>query len=204
MNQPTKVDVFKEHKAEYATPKAPAFIQTTPGLYLTVEGQGAPEGQEFQGKIAAIYGVAYTIKFTKKKLTGQNFKIAPLEGLWWVDEDRSRWKWKLLVRVPDFLTERDLASAREELLHKGKGEDTPEVKLETIDEGECVQVLHLGPYENETPTIEALHAFAENKGIVIVGPHHEIYLSDPRRTAPERIKTIIRYAVKETSASRGC
>lgn len=199
-----KVDLFKELKAEYATPKTPALIRTSPGRYLTVVGKGGPAAPAFQEGIAAIYGVAYTIKFTNKKAGGQDFKIALLGGLWWVETGHgdvmtaplSEFSWKLLVRVPGFVTEGDLTAAQDELKRKGKSTGAGNVKLETLDEGQCVQTLHVGPYDKEQPTIEAMMRFAAEEGLEAHGPHHEIYLSDPRRTKPERIKTILRHPVR--------
>jgi len=204
MTQAQKIDLFKEHKDEYATSKSPVLVKTKPARYLTVSGEGEPEGERFQNAVGAIYGVAYTLKFSTKKAGGPDFKVAPLEGLWWVEKGRgnletapmSAWSWKLLVRVPDFVADDDLALARKELERKGKGAGAGNVKLETFGEGECVQMLHVGPYDKEPPTLDAMKSFAEEQGMESNGHHHEIYLSDPRRTAPEKVRTILRQPVR--------
>jgi hypothetical protein len=194
VSQQAKVDIVREYKDEYATPKAPMMVRTRPAKYLAADGSGPPGDDAFQDMIGATYGVAYTIKFTKKK-AGQDFKVAPLEGLWWPDPEPSNWRWRLLIRMPDFVEEEDLEQAALELRRKGKGEQSDRIRLETLDEGECVQMLHVGPYDAEQPTMDAMHAFAQANGFDVKGPHHEIYLSDPRRVAPEKIRTILRYSV---------
>jgi len=108
----------------------------------------------------------------------------------------SEFSWKLLVRVPGFVTEGDLTAAQDELKRKGKSAGAGKVGLETVDEGQCVQMLHVGPYDKEQPALDAMMRFAEEAGLEVHGPHHEIYLSDPRRTKPERIKTILRHPVR--------
>jgi hypothetical protein len=130
--------------------------------------------------------------------------VTPLEALWWLEKGQgdimtaplSKFSWKLLVRVPDFVSEGDLTAAQAELKRKGKSVGVEKVKLETIDEGQCIQMLHVGPYDKEQPTIEAMTRFAEQESLEVHGPHHEIYLSDPRRTAPEKIETILRHPVR--------
>ncbi len=200
----TKVDLYKEHKAEYAAKQTPSFVDVSKAKYLTVEGEGDPNGPDFQAKIAALYGMAYTLKFTSKA-AGRDYAVCKLEGLWWATDGAfevtrtDNLAGKFIIRTPDFITAKDLAPARAALEQKGKGECAGDVKLETLKEGRCAQILHVGPYAAEGPTIERLLAFVEDQGLRLDGLHHEIYLGDPRRTAPEKLKTILRYPVKRAT-----
>jgi len=197
-----KLDLYKVHKAEYVTPKKPVLIQTKPAKYLTIAGQGAPAGEAFQRSVGALYGVAFTLKMAKK-FAGNDYKVSNLEGLWWGDkegEDFSAqppdtWNWKLIIRVPDFIAAKDLKPAIATLRGKGKPPEVADVKLETIREGQCVQMLHVGPYAKEGETISQMVALAREKGLQCRGRHHEIYLSDPRRVPAERLRTILRLPV---------
>jgi hypothetical protein len=196
-----KVDLYKLHKSEYVTPKEPVLIDAGPAKYLAADGVGAPGGQKFQEAIGALYSMAYTMKMTKK-FAGQDYKVCHLEGLWWGFEQmeaQDTWRWKLLMRVPDFIKAVDLKEAVATLKKKGKPESPVEVRLETLKEGRCVQVLHTGPYADEPATIARMEAHAKDKGFSFAGPHHEIYLSDPRRVAPEKLRTILRMPVKLAS-----
>jgi len=204
MAKTDKLDLFREHKADYAASrKAPAIVEPAAGTYLAINGAGAPDGDEFQTRIGAMYAMAYTIKMTSK-FAGRDYKVAPLEALWWHEGSepdfskvpRDQWRWKMLIRTPQFITEENTQAAREALEAKGKGPLTNEVALEGLDEGPCVQMLHVGPYNREAVTIEAMATLAANEGLSFHGRHHEVYISDPRRTAPERLKTILRHPVR--------
>lgn len=165
-----------------------------PARYLAIEGQGKPGSELFQAQIGALYGAAYTIKMTRKSAGHGDYKVCALEGLYSdVDNENHTMKWKLLIRVPDFVTERDLSDAVAALKKKGKGAEADNVRIEVLKEGKCVQVLHVGPYDQEPATIERMEAFAKENGRTLRGPHHEIYLSDPRRVPPERLRTILRF-----------
>lgn len=199
-----KLDLFKKHKADYAaSKKTAAIVEPAAGMYLAIEGAGSPDGDEFQARVGAMYAMAYTIKMTSK-FAGRDYKVAPLEAQWWHEGSepdfskvpRDQWRWKLLIRTPQFITEEDHHAARAALEAKGKGPLTNQVSLESLDEGPCVQMLHVGPYDQEAVTIEAMATFAANEGLSFHGHHHEIYLSDPRRAAPERLKTILRHPVR--------
>ena len=200
----TKLDLFRKHKAEYVTPKKPVLLTVGPAKYLAVQGKGEPAGAAFQIAIGALYAVAFTIKMTRKFAGKADYKVAWLEGLWWgpnkakpfaVKSPRD-WRWKLLIRTPTFVSPRDLARAQRSLLEKGKAPEVRKVKLETIREGRCVQMLHVGPYEAEPATLEAMHEFARSAGLEFRGVHHEIYLSDPRRVPPGKLRTILRHSVR--------
>ncbi len=203
MKTQPKLDLYKLHKAEYAATREPALVELKPATYLTISGHGAPGGARFTASIGALYGVAFTIKMTRKFAGKQDYAVCKLEGLWWTEPESDfgklppdQWRWDLLIRSPDFISEADLGQAVTVLLKRGKGEDVKRVRLESLAEGRCVQMLHVGPYDRECETIAEMKAFAEQKRLEFSGKHHEIYLSDPRRVPPERLKTILRHPVR--------
>jgi hypothetical protein len=199
----TKLDVLKQHKAEYVTPKKPVLLKVGPAKYLAVEGRGAPADAAFQTAVGALYAVAFTIKMTRKAAGKGDYKVAWLEGLWWGPNKRAPfavespkdWRWKVLIRTPTFVSARDLAAAQKRLLSMGKVAAIAKVKLETVREGRCVQMLHVGRYASEPATLEAMHDFAHAQGVEFRGVHHEIYLSDPRRVPARKLRTILRHPV---------
>jgi hypothetical protein len=198
-----KLDLYKTHKSEYVTPKKPVLVNVKPALYLSVQGKGEPGGEVFQKNVGALYGIAYTVKFMKK-FAGRDYKVCQLEGLWWgsgkgmefFKKPPKTWNWKLIVRVPDFIKAKDLRDAVKLLKEKGKGDGADKVRLEKIREGKCVQMLHVGPYNQEQGTIAQMMDFAREKGLTVHGRHHEIYLSDPRRVPASRLRTILRHPVR--------
>lgn len=208
MKQAEKIDLYKLHKADYETPKKPILLEIQPALYLAIDGLGEPGGEAFQAKIGALYSVAYTIKMTRKFEGKGDYTVCKLEGQWWAEGNhggdfsripKEKWCWKLLIRTPDFIKPKDLKRATETLEKKGKDPEFKNVALETLGEGKCVQMLHVGPYEREGETIAVMMKFAEAQGLEPHGLHHEIYLSDPRRVPPERLKTILRHPVRKRS-----
>ena len=205
MKTKPKLDLYKTHKDEYATPKQPVLLPTQPARYLAISGQGAPGGDSFTARIGALYAIAFTVKMTRKFAGLQDYAVGKLEGQWFFDDEpakvpKDQWRWKLLIRTPDFVTKADLDRAAVTLLKRGKAAEIKEVKLERLDEGRCVQMLHVGPYEREHETIAKMKSFAEQKGLQLVGPHHEIYLSDPRRVPPGRLRTILRQPVAKSAS----
>ena len=200
-----KLDLCKLHKAEYAAPREPVLVRTKPARYLAIRGQGAPGGARFTACIGALYGAAFTIKMTHKFAGKQDYAVGKLEGQWFFDGEpagipKDQWKWNLMIRTPDFISPEDLQAAVDTLLKRGKSQEVKEVTLETIDEGACVQMLHVGPYEKEKETVALMQSFAEANGLKLNGPHHEIYLSDPRRVPPERLKTILRVPARKQAS----
>ncbi len=202
-----KIDLVKLHKAEYASPKKPKLIDTKPGKYLAARGQGEPGSDDFQNKIGALYAMAYTAKF-QSKFAGRDYTVCKLEAIYG-DEDqigqdfaslpKDQWKWKMMIRVPEFISDKHLAEARTTIRDRGKDEGfLNDVHLEEIDEGTCIQMLHVGPYDQEKATVDLMMEFAQQEGYEFTGLHHEIYLSDPRRVLPERLKTILRQPVNKT------
>jgi hypothetical protein len=129
------------------------------------------------------------------KAAGSDYAVSKLEGLWWKEGLSMGWSWQLLIRVPEFITKQHLANAIQKLLERDKVEVVSRVTLETLDEGKCVQVLHVGPYTAEEPTLAKMRRFATDRGLSFNGRHHEIYLSDPRRVDAEKLRTILRQPV---------
>ncbi len=197
-----KVDLYKLHKDEYVTPRQPVLVDTKPAQYLSIAGEGDPGSEAFVNSLQALYSAAFTIKMTRKFAGKGDYGVCKLEGLWWAEgaeffsAPRQAWKWKLLIRTPDFVGNADLTSAVDSLLAKGKPDRVRTVRLDTIREGLCVQILHVGPYSDEPATIDRMKAFAAAHHLALHGLHHEIYLSDPRRVAPEKLRTILRQPVK--------
>jgi hypothetical protein len=197
-----KIDLYKLHKQDYVATKKPVLLSIKPATYLTISGQGEPGGEVFTDRIGALYGAAFTIKMTRKFAGQQDYAVCKLEAQWWANgqKDFSRvskdqWLWKLLIRTPDFVAAAELDQAVATLRKKGKSRSVEKVKLESFTEGLCVQMLHVGPYEREAETIAVMKAHAERNALKLHGRHHEIYLSDPRRIPPERLKTILRHPV---------
>jgi len=203
MSKTEKIDLYTLHKKDYVMAKEPVLIDVKPAIYLAIEGQGEPGGAAFQDRIGALYSMAFTIKMTRKFAGKQDYAVCKLEGQWWAggcggdfsNIPMDQWRWKLLIRTPGFIKQADLDRAVEAIVKKGKSAVVKDVTLETIHEGRCVQMLHVGPYDREKETITTMLAFAAKQGLSPRGPHHEIYLSDPRRVAPEKLKTILRMPV---------
>lgn len=195
---PAKIDLFKSLKTEYASPASPDFITTTSGQYFQVSGSGKPGGKAFGTAIKALYAVAYTTKIRHKKETGVDYTVAKLECVWTQippSRDSEDWSWKLMIRVPDFISDSQRQETIDVLISKKKPESVRTVELIKFHEDKCVQVLHVGPYEDEPETCDLMAAHAAAHDLVITGHHHEIYLSDPRRIEPKRLKTILRRPV---------
>jgi len=198
-----KVDLYKLHPEEYKATRKPGLAAIGKASYLTIEGRGEPGSEAFTASIGALYGVAFTVKMTRKFDGRQDYAVSKLEAQWWRDGQanfasapKRDWKWKLLIRTPEFVKQKEVDRAVAVLLKRGKGKDVERVALETLFEGECVQMLHVGPYETEQETVKAMEAFAASKGRTFQGRHHEIYLSDPRRVEASKLKTILRMPVK--------
>ncbi len=201
-----KIDLYKDNKDEYkATPK-PALVETRPAVYLRISGRGAPGGSEFTDAIGALYGMAFTVKMTRKFAGKRDYAVCKLEAFWpnlnseGATADKEQWPWELAIRTPEFVTQKDLGQAAETLLKRGKGTAVQRVTLRSLVEGVCVQALHVGPYEKESTTLARMRSFAGKQGLTAAGAHHEIYLSDPRRVEPSKLKTILRQPVVEAGS----
>ena len=197
-----KVDLYKLHAEEYKAGRNPAFVEVGPARYLAIDGRGDPGGDSFQNRLGALYAMAFTMKMASK-FAGRDYAVAKLEALWWgsqgeelMEESPDEWNWRLMIRLPEFISDSDLEATRETLQKRRKEEYTPELRIETLTEGRCVQILHVGPYTAERESIAKMRAFAEASGFHFHGLHHEIYLSAPRRVSPESLKTILRHPVR--------
>jgi hypothetical protein len=199
----TKIDLGKLHRADYVAPKKPVLLTLEPARYLAIEGQGAPGDIAFTTRIGALYALAYAVKMTRRFSGQTDYTVSRLEARYWADAEapcfadlpKDRWRWQLLIRTPDFVTPEELTRAVAALAEKGKAPEASEVRLETLDEGRCVQMLHMGPYDRTGDTVATMVALAEREGLEFHGRHHEIYISDPRRVEPARLKTILRHPV---------
>ena len=200
-----KIDLKKKYAELYKASANKMAIVTVPKLnYLMVDGVGDPNtSKQFQDAIEALYSLSYTIKFMIKKGGQQiDYGVMPLEGLWWTDdmnnfsmESKAAWKWTLMIMQPDFVTQSIIDEAKEQINKKKNPILLNDVRLEAMEEGLCAQVLHIGPYNTEPPTIMKLHAFIKENGYNLHQKHREIYLSDMRRTAPEKLKTNLRQPI---------
>ncbi len=204
-----KIDERKVLSEFYPSGKratTPHLVDVSPGLFVMVDGQGDPNTSErYMEAIGMIYAVSYGAKFASKAL-GNDYAVMPMEGLWWSDdidafeeERRDEWLWTLMIRHPDVAGEELLRKAVEQAAAKGKltEKQASEVRIERFDEGLAVQALHIGPYDSEGPLIAQMHEWAIGEGFKLRDKHHEIYLGDPRRTAPEKLKTILRQPVEK-------
>jgi hypothetical protein len=198
------INLKKELKHLYKpSAKQPEIVDVPPMQFLMVDGSGDPNtSREYQQALEAVYSTAYTLKFAFKKREGIEYPVMGLEGLWWVDnlaqfsyEDKSNWHWTMMMAQPDVVTEAALEAAVEEVRQKKDLPALPKIRLETYHEGLSAQIMHIGPFSEEPATIARLHAFISEQGYTIHKKHHELYLSDFRRTAPEKLRTIIRYPV---------
>ena len=196
-----KLDLYKQHKGQYVAARRPVLIMVPSIPYLAIDGRGKPGDEDFEAKVGALYATAFTIKMTRKFAGKGDYKVCHLEGLYWTgrgidwDVPPERLNWTLMIRVPDFIRAADLKAAVKALDAKGKAPAAKHVRLEKVREGRCVQMLHVGPYSDEKRTVAAMQQFAAEKGLTFHGRHHEIYISDPRRVPPERLRTILRVPV---------
>ncbi len=206
-------DYKKEYKEYYLPKKKPTLVEIPPMNYLAVYGQGDPneEGSEYQQSIPLLYGIAYTIKMSKKgdhRIEGYfDFVVPPLEGFWWQEgvagmdySRKDKLKFISVIRLPDFVTKEDFDWAVAEATTKKKM-DFSKVEYWSYEEGFCVQCMHIGSYDDEPATVELMDEFAKAQGCQLdinnERRHHEIYLSDPRRVAPEKLKTVLRHPIKK-------
>ena len=195
-----KIDLYAQHKDEYVAKKDPAIVHVGPARYLGITGKSQPGAEEFTRAVGALYNAAFTVKMARK-FAGSDYTVTKLEGLWWLDTEgvvptsTTVWNWQLLLRVPPFITESEVHDSIETLIKRGKDAEVRRVQLMDLRENDCVQILHVGPYTAEQESIARMREFAARAGRRLAGKHHEIYLSDPRRVKPEKLRTILRYPV---------
>ncbi|WP_017793938.1 GyrI-like domain-containing protein [Leucobacter salsicius] len=181
--------------------------------YLMIDGAGDPNtSAEYAAALAALYPVAYALKFASKRELGRDYVVPPLEGLWWADDmdtftvarDKTKWRWTMMLMVPDWIPEHMFEGALAAVRAKGAPDKLNDVRLTSLAEGRCVQTLHVGSFDDEGPVLERLHhEFVPANGLTPTGRHHEIYLSDPRRNAPEKLRTILRQPVAPATGRSG-
>ena len=206
-------DFKKEYKELYMPKNKPAIVTVPSMNYIAVHGQGDPnlEDGEYKQAIGMLYGIAYTIKMSRKgdhRIDGYfDFVVPPLEGFWWQDGvtgvdygHKENFKWISVIRLPDFVTKEDLDWAVEDAARKKK-QDFSKVEFLTYDEGLCVQCMHIGPYDDEPATVARMHDYMEQMGYALditdQRLHHEIYLGDARKVDPEKLKTVIRHPIRK-------
>jgi hypothetical protein len=203
----SKIDFKRTLKTLYG-PSSRSFsiVDVPPMQFLMIDGHGDPNtASAYQEAVEALYAVAYGVKFVSKRELDRDYVVPPLEGLWWAEDiqafisrDKGSWDWTMMIMQPEWVTEAmvEAATAR-----AGESKDLPalgKLRLQTYHEGLSVQILHLGSYDDEAPTIARMHfEFMPAQGLMPAGKHHEIYLSDPRRVAPEKLKTVLRQPVRE-------
>jgi len=200
-----KIDLKKELRALYQ-PSAQTFQRVTvPSMqFLMVDGHGDPNSaREYKEALETLFPVAYKLKFLSKKELEKDFVVMPLEGLWWsedmesfVSRAKDSWDWTMMILQPEWITQAMFDAALEQL--EGKAlPSAKRIRMERYDEGEAVQIMHIGPYDDEGPVLKELHEiYIPQNGVKMVGKHHEIYLSDPRRVAPEKLRTVLRQPVR--------
>lgn len=201
-----KLDLKKDLKELYSAKNTPTLLLPQRQQIICIEGQGDPNtSKDFSNAIESLFPVAFKIKFMSKQHLDRDFVVMPLEGLWWADsmidfstDDKTTWKWKLLIVQPDFITKEIYMRAIDEVNKTKALPALSKVKFDSLNEGHSAQLLHVGPYSKEEASVKRLHEFIQNNGYTFDGlqqKHHEIYLSDARRTAPEKLKTIIRQPI---------
>lgn len=207
--QMDKLDLTKKYKPYFTAKTKPELVEVETAQFISICGKGDPSEQPFADKIATLYPVAYALKFMYKA-KGQDFVVSKLEGLWWFDEDkfpgktidtsvevpRSEWEYRLLIRLPDFVSKQGLEKAKEAVIAKKKPALADQLEYFTMNEGKSVQMLHIGPFSTEIQSLQQIGIFMEENKLTRNGLHHEIYLSDFRKTAPHKLKTILREPVK--------
>ena len=197
-----KIDLKHELGDLYKARSQPMVVEVPELDFLMIDGHGEPAGPAFQESVDALYAAAYGLKFRVRALDGADYRVMPLEGLWWIPnarvwdfEDKSDWDWTLMIVQPEIVTA-DLVREVMAAVRVKRGSPALErVRLEAYEEGLSVQTMHVGPWEAERPTLERLQLFIAESDLVPVGKHHEIYLSDPGRVAPDRMRTIVRQPV---------
>lgn len=208
----SKVDFKKELKHLYR-PSAKKFevVDVPPMNFLMIDGHGDPNtAQAYKDAVEALYAMAYALKFMSKKEKGMDYVVPPLEGLWWVSnmeefstEDKGAWDWTMMIMQPESVTQEMFEEALRQVKKKRNPPALPSLRLETYHEGLSVQVMHIGSYDAEAPTIAKMHEFIEENGYKPAGKHHEVYLGDPRKVVPEKLRTVLRQPIRKTRGGKG-
>ncbi len=197
-----KIDLKKRLAGLYHPPAKEVTLVDVPVMnFIVIDGRGAPESDSYQQAVEALYAVAYTLKFSRKKADGTDYAVMPLEGLWWAVDmsvfdpqkaDRAKWQWTMMIMQPDFIIPSDFNAARESSAVKKDNPAISGIRFESFKEGKSVQIMHIGPFSTEGPNVRKLHDKISETGGRLSGKHHEIYLSDFRRVDPAKMKTVLR------------
>lgn len=203
---PSKWDAKRDLKALYSAPRGRFVEVDVPSLsYFMVDGKGDPNrAASYREAVEALYTVSYTLKFLSKQELGRDYVVPPLEARWWAEDyavftgrDKEAWCWSAMILVPDFVPVSARSEAVERAAKKKALPALERLRCDTLHEGRCLQTLHIGPYDDEGPVLAELHeVIVPQRGLRLRGEHHEVYLSDPRRTAPERLRTLLRQPVE--------
>lgn len=204
-----KLDFAGERPDLYRPPKDLTVVDVPPFDFLMIDGHGDPNtSPDYAEALQALYSLAYTLKFASKTDLGRDYTVMPLEGLWYADDlgaftagAKDAWSWTMMIRQPVPVSEELWAAARGKAAAKKALPALPAVRRETFAEGLSVQALYVGPYADEGPTITRMHDWIRENGYAENGHHHEIYLGDPRRTRPERLRTVIRQPIRRLSGT---
>ncbi|MGZ0712419.1 GyrI-like domain-containing protein (plasmid) [Coraliomargarita sp. W4R53] len=200
----TKVDFKKTLDSYRARAKQFRVVDVPSMQYLAIDGHGAPMSADFQSAITALYPLAYKLKFASKVDLGHDYVVPPLEGLWWADDmaafttgrDKSQWDWTLMIMTPEWITSAMFDAAVARVVDSSDPEHLHRVRLDTLDEGRCIQTLHVGSFDDEGAVLAEMHDHViPAQGLTMTGKHHEIYLSDFRRVEPAKLRTILRQPV---------
>jgi len=200
-----KVDLKKQLEEFYnASSKEVKFVDVPAMNFLMVDGKGNPnDSPEYKAAIEGLFNVSYALKFMVKKTKSIDYGVTPLEGLWWVDdmtkfsaERKDDWKWKAMIMQPNFVNAEDVKAAIEQVKKKKNLPAITKIRFESFNEGKAAQIMHIGPYSAEGANIAKIRAFIQSNGYSLGGKHHEIYLNNPGKTAPEKLKTIMRQPMK--------
>ena len=202
-----KLDFKKDLAPLYAPKNTDWELIEVPAMnFLMVDGKGDPNtATDYSDAVAALYGVAYAVKFMSKKRLVKDYGVAPLEGLWTASDpavfenaQKSKWDWTMMIMHPEWITEAMVSEAVAATADKKELPALSKVRFEQYDEGRSLQLLHVGSYDDEAPKLKYLHAqFMPQHKLTFNGPHHEIYLNDPRKTAPSKLRTVVRQPVKQ-------
>jgi hypothetical protein len=200
----TKLDLKKDLKHLYnPSAKAVSIVDVPSMNFLMIDGMGNPTtSTDYKDAVEALYALSYALKFAVKKSQAVDYSVMPLEGLWWADDwsafitaRRDSWRWTMMIMQPEVVTQEMVAAVSQEVKAKKQLPALSKIRFEPFADGLSVQILYVGPFKDEGPTIARMHAFLHENGYSEVGKHHEVYLGDPRRTAPEKLKTVIRQPI---------
>jgi len=202
----SKVDFKKTLKQFYIPPREFVIVDVPDMQFVMVDGHGDPNtAQEYKDAIEALYAVAYKMKFISKKTLERDYTVPPLEGLWWAEDmttfltgEKSQWDWTMMIMTPEWISVEIFDEAVKQVRQAKDPASLDQVRLERYQEGLSVQIMHIGSYDDEGPVLAQMHSdFIPDSGLIENGKHHEIYLSDPRRAVPEKMKTVLRQPVKK-------